>query len=122
VLLYCGAFRKLDDLLCPIGDSLAREHCGGDYKLSEAILLKSGFESSDLADVFDVLRSRGGFCDCEILYNVAETSRLKSAYWHNRGQGSPRHAKELEKLRDRGLAIAHAGLRKNSGKEGQKDK
>jgi hypothetical protein len=28
-----------------------------------------------------VLAARGGFCDCEVLYNAAEESRLKSEYW-----------------------------------------
>jgi hypothetical protein len=80
-------FENLDDVLCPGKDSSERGVCSGDYSLSEAILLASGFEREDLEDVFGVLRSRGGACDCEILYNVAENSRLKSQYWQNRAKG-----------------------------------
>jgi Protein of unknown function (DUF2695) len=47
-------------------------------KLSESVLRTAGFDSEEMADIFDVLRSKGGCCDCEILYNVAESSRLKS--------------------------------------------
>ena len=41
--------------------------CGGDYKLSEAILREAGYDSAALEDIFDVLRAQGGCCDCEIL-------------------------------------------------------
>jgi hypothetical protein len=30
---------------------------------------------------------QGGFCDCEILYNVAEQSRLKAEYWMAKAEG-----------------------------------
>ena len=30
---------------------------------------------------------KGGFCDCEILYNVVEESRLKAEYWQARAAG-----------------------------------
>lgn len=54
-----GFFEKLDDLLCPKEGSKLPESCSGDYKLSESILRASGFEVSDFADVFDVLRTIG---------------------------------------------------------------
>jgi hypothetical protein len=57
--------------------------------ISESILAERGFPAEDLDDIFDVLRSKGGFCDCEILYNAVEESRLKAEYWKAR-------AKELE--------------------------
>jgi Protein of unknown function (DUF2695) len=77
-------FQKLDDLLCPKDGSQIQPSCSGDYKLSESILRASGFEESDFGDVFDVLRAKGGFCDCEILYNASESNRLKSKYWQKR--------------------------------------
>jgi hypothetical protein len=80
-------FEKLDDLLCPKDDSHQREGCLGDYKLSESVLLASGFKRTDLDDIFGVLRSIGGCCDCELLYNVAESSRLKTEHWRNRAEG-----------------------------------
>lgn len=76
-------FEKLDDLLSPKDDSRPAE-CGGDYKLSESILGPAGYDSEDLQDIYDVLRSQGGCCDCEILYNVAEASSLKANYWRSR--------------------------------------
>ena len=38
-------------------------------------------DSDEIADVLAVLQSRGACCDCEVLYNVAEESRLKARYW-----------------------------------------
>jgi hypothetical protein len=86
-LVRSGFFEKLDDLLCPRDHSHQREGCRGDYKLSESVLLASEFERTDLDDIFGVLRSKGGCCDCEILYNVAESSRLKAEYWRSRAEG-----------------------------------
>jgi hypothetical protein len=34
--------------------------------------------------VFHVLMAQGAFCDCEILYNIATESRLKSQYWQRK--------------------------------------
>lgn len=81
-----GFFRKLDDVLCPADGSPAGESCGGDYTLSKSILQAAGFDSSDLGDVFSVLGSLGGCCDCEILFNVAESSRLKAKYRRSLGR------------------------------------
>ena len=93
-LRQAGFFEKLDDLLCPTEVSLPRESCTQGYNLSRRVLLESGFETSDLSDVFEVLKSRGGFCDCEILYNVGESSRLKADHWRSRAQHLRSHAKE----------------------------
>lgn len=76
-------FEKLDDVLSPLGGAATQE-CGSDYKLSQSILHSAGYDSEAVRDVFAVLRSQGGCCDCEILYNVAETSRLKAKYWQKR--------------------------------------
>ena len=75
-------FEKLDDLLSPTEGGSGS--CHGDYRLSEDILRSGGYDSEELRDIFDVLRSQGGCCDCEILYNVTETSRLKEKYWRSR--------------------------------------
>jgi hypothetical protein len=79
-----GFFDKLDDLLCPSDASKIPERCSGDFRISESILPSCGFEPSDFEDIFGVLRSKGGCCDCEILYNAVETCRLKSRYWRAR--------------------------------------
>jgi hypothetical protein len=80
-------FEKLDDILSPSDGSQPLDSCLGNYKLSESVLRASGFDSLDLTDIFDVLKSQGGFCDCEILYNAAESSRLKANYWRSRARG-----------------------------------
>ena len=87
VLKARSFFEKLDDLLCPADESRSASRCQGDYVLSEMILRDSGFDGSDFEDILCVLRSQGGCCDCEILYNVSETSRLKSTYWKARAEG-----------------------------------
>ena len=81
---YEDFFEKLDDLLCPKDRSRIREECRSDYTLTESILQAAGFDPSELSDILSVLRSKGGCCDCEILYNVVESSRLKAEYWRNR--------------------------------------
>ena len=91
-------FEKLDDVLCPKDCSEVRQGCGSDYKLSESILLASGFDASDLVDIFDVLRGQGGFCDCEILYNVAESSRLKAEYWRDQAHGQDGQARHRPRI------------------------
>ena len=78
-------FEDLDNLLSPVDASgIPPAQCGGDYERSEGILRSAGYDSEDVADIFAVLRSQGGCCDCEILYNVAETSRLKAKHWQKR--------------------------------------
>ena len=89
-------FAKLDDLLCPKDDPHLRHGCAGDYKLSESILLASGFNQNDLDDICGVLRSKGGYCDCEILYNVAESNRLKAEYWQRRAAGLQNPIRHME--------------------------
>jgi hypothetical protein len=65
----------------PVDESEPSPPCRTNYENSERILIDSGFESGDFGDIFDVLKSRGGFCDCEIPYNVVGNSRMKSKYW-----------------------------------------
>ena len=74
-------FEQLDDLLCPKQESRPREVCQGNYNLSKRVLDAAGFDSTDVEDIFGVLRSQGACCDCEALYNVVESSRLKAEYW-----------------------------------------
>jgi len=83
----CGFFEKLDGLLSPEDNSIPAKGCDGTYKLSESVLLAAGFDRGELDDIFGVLQSKGGCCDCEVLYNVAETSRLKANYWRSRAAG-----------------------------------
>jgi hypothetical protein len=95
-LVRSGFFEKLDDLLCPKENLHPHQSCVGDFRLSESVLLASEFKRSDLDDIFGVLSSKGGGCDCEILYNVAETSRLKSEYWRSRAEGLENPIRHLD--------------------------
>ena len=88
-----GFFSRLDDLLCPKDRSIPVEGCRGDYRWSESILRESGFDSQELTEVLDVLGSQGACCDCEVLYNVAESSRLKAQYWQQQAQSGEVRAK-----------------------------
>jgi Protein of unknown function (DUF2695) len=72
-LTSVGFFEKLDDRLCPSENDARSEHCQGSYETSEPLLRSLGFDDEELTDIFQVLQSKGGFCDCEILYNVVET-------------------------------------------------
>lgn len=78
-------FEALDDLLCPSQTLKAPAACHGDYTHSKRILVEMEFDSIALDDIFAVLANQGGLCDCEILYNAAETSRLKAKYWRSQG-------------------------------------
>ncbi|HYC30875.1 MAG TPA: DUF2695 domain-containing protein [Gemmatimonadales bacterium] len=88
VVLGTRVFEALDDLLCPRDASEPRARCHGDYRHARAVLLARGFQEDELFDVFHVLMARGGYCDCEILYNAADESRLKAEYWRARAEGS----------------------------------
>jgi hypothetical protein len=80
----CSYFEKLDELLSPEDNSTSVEKCDGSFRLSETILTAAGFDRVELDDIFAVLHFKGGCCDCEVLYNVAEKSRLKANYWRGR--------------------------------------
>ncbi len=77
----------LDDAMCPENSERERAQCWGDFRNSRAILLERGFKEEELFDVFHVLMRQGGFCDCEILFNVSEKSRLTAEYWIARSEG-----------------------------------
>jgi hypothetical protein len=77
-------FEKLDDVLRPTGESRPQVQCCGSFAFSKSVLRECGCQSDeDLGDILGVLQYRGACCDCEVLYNVAESSRLKAAYWRN---------------------------------------
>ncbi len=74
-------FEKLDDRLCPTAHGVQSDKCRHDFAISRSILTAEHFSDQDVADVLDVLHSRGACCDCEVLYNVSETNRLKASHW-----------------------------------------
>ena len=74
-------FEKLDDLFCTLDPSIPSIKCRHDFENSLRILRELGMDSDGIDDVIAVLHSTGGCCDCEVLYNVVEVSRLKAQYW-----------------------------------------
>jgi hypothetical protein len=80
-------FELLDEAMCPKEVEGERSRCWGDFRISRPILLNRGFKEDELFEVFHVLMRQGGFCDCEILYNAVEQSRLKAEYWAARAEG-----------------------------------
>jgi hypothetical protein len=77
-------FERLDDLFCPVDRSGRSVSCGHSFDHSVTILQALGMDPDDVDDVLAALKSKGGCFDCEVLYNVAEESRLKARYWKAR--------------------------------------
>ena len=80
-------FEALDDKLSPADGSAANRKCDGTFAITKLILHSQNYEEEELDDIILVLQSRGGFCDCEVLYNVSEENRLKSDYWSRKAAG-----------------------------------
>ena len=64
--------------------------CYHDFRFTKKIL-KNYFKEVDIQKFIEFCKNNGGYCDCEILYNVAEESRLKAKYWKKVG---PPHSDE----------------------------
>ena len=90
VLSGKGFFALLDDLFCPMDPKQPPAVCDGTLATSMALLNKLGFDADAISDVTQVFASKGGFCDCEVLYNVADESRLKAEHW--KAEVETRHA------------------------------
>jgi hypothetical protein len=84
VLEKDGVFERLDNLFCPLDSSKESVLCGHSFEHSIGILRSIGMDSDEIDDVLAVLKSRGGCCDCEVLYNVVDESRFKAQYWKAR--------------------------------------
>jgi len=57
------------------------EPCDGILRVSESIVADARFDADAGSDILAVLRSKGGFCDCEVLFNVAKESSLAAKCW-----------------------------------------
>jgi Protein of unknown function (DUF2695) len=79
-----GFFAALDELFLSVDSNSLPQICAGDFRQAKQALQTCGFEESDWSDVFHVLMEQGAFCDCEILYNAAEESRLKAQHWRRK--------------------------------------
>jgi hypothetical protein len=84
VLREKGFFSALDEIFCPKSGETLAQTCSGDFRYAKQALRRCGIDESDWSDVFHVLMGQGAFCDCEILYNAAAESRLKTQYWQRR--------------------------------------
>lgn len=88
VLRKSRFFEALDDKMSPENNAISPEPCHGDFRLTKQILEERGFsrrsEIDEVSDICHTLMFQGAYCDCEVLYNVAEESRLKAKYWNNR--------------------------------------
>ena len=58
--------------------------CYGDFRHSKKILTDLKFSDEGQFDIFHVLMNEGGYCDCEILYNVFRESEYSKKYWRDR--------------------------------------
>jgi hypothetical protein len=58
--------------------------CFGDFRHSKRILNELNFSDEEQFDIFHVLMHEGGYCDCEILYNVFRESEYAQKYWSQR--------------------------------------
>jgi hypothetical protein len=86
-LTASGFFEVLDDAMSPSDPDASRGLCYGDYRTSRPLLERSWRGEDELFEIFHVLMAQGGFCDCEILYNVAKQSRLAALSWRARAKG-----------------------------------
>ena len=84
VLREKGFFAALDEIFCPKSSATPAQTCSGDFRYAKQALQRCAFDESDWSDIFHVLMGQGAFCDCEILYNAATESRLKTQYWQRR--------------------------------------
>ena len=74
-------FEALDEQMCPADSARPKASCQGSFAISTPILAERGFDSQAVGEIIQVLEARGAHCDCEVLFNVADHSRLKSQYW-----------------------------------------
>lgn len=81
ILLKTDFFGTLDRAFTRESDPAI---CWGDFRVAKSILPSKGVVESEYFDVFHVLMARGGFCDCEILYNVSSSSEFAARYWRSR--------------------------------------
>jgi hypothetical protein len=85
-VLVATGFVALDDHLCPADASATAEKCQNTHEITSSILRSKDFPDEDIQDVISVVQAHGGYCDCEILHNVVEPSRLKTKHWQTRAR------------------------------------
>ncbi|HXR38031.1 MAG TPA: hypothetical protein VN776_03025 [Terracidiphilus sp.] len=74
-------FECLDDRLCPAESSQRRAWCQGGFEITVRILNEIGIYPEEIQQALKALAAMGSECDCGVLYNAAQQSRLKTEYW-----------------------------------------
>jgi hypothetical protein len=92
VLSSQGFFCKIEGRVWPDGPD-GRKVCDGSFANAVDIATADGHSLEDQDDIFHVMRSRGGFCDCEIVLNVAPESAVRERYWKKKA-AAPLDAKD----------------------------
>ncbi len=83
-------FERLDDRLCPAESTHARAWCLGGFELTARLLSEAGIEPERIEPILQELAGNGSSCDCGVLFNTAQQSRLKTEYWLTRAlNGEP---------------------------------
>jgi hypothetical protein len=77
-------FERLDDRFCPADSTHARAWCQGGFELTARILSEAGIEPEQVEPILQELSANGSSCDCGVLFNAAQESRLKTEYWLTR--------------------------------------
>jgi hypothetical protein len=61
---------RWEEFYCRLSEALAHHECDGRRDQTERVLTTMGFFDGEIADSFEYFEQRGGFCDCEVLFNV----------------------------------------------------
>jgi Protein of unknown function (DUF2695) len=85
-------FETLDPRVFPARDWKSST-CNHTFEKTLALISELGFSEDDRDDIMNVLQSRGGFCDCEVLLNAADGEDLpKERYWKEKAQNMKEQA------------------------------
>jgi Protein of unknown function (DUF2695) len=82
VLQKEGFLERLHNEVLPSDSSPST--CKNDFTSAIRLLRSFGHDEADIEDVLGVMRSKGGFCDCEIVFNVADPSPVREKYWKDK--------------------------------------
>lgn len=100
VLFKVGFFEALDEAMAPIDTTQKGESCWGDFRITQRILKEKGFaqtpHNDEIFDICHVLMAQNGYCDCEVLFNIYQKSRLKTRYVEKRNLESGNHKQHKE--------------------------
>ena len=73
-------FSELEKRVWPEGPD-GRRDCDHSLDRTLSILRTYDWPEEDFSEVLLVMESRGGFCDCEIMLNVASTCAFREKHW-----------------------------------------